>query len=245
MVPTGVMGGQLIVAWGDSLTEGVCTHGYPEQLENQLGAAGRPATLVNCGLGGEVSKDSLTRLKQTLLCDAIGASRGYCVVGEQYIWGSCEGRLWSRKGWYTYLNGQQPDFMLIWIGANDEIHRIDYHTTIFNLQEMIQVAKEYRITPLVATLTPDYKYDMQDCTSGRLADFNSLVAEAASEQEVNLADQCRRANSDWPWINCGDGLHPNEQGNRDYIAPTWLAVLPARSQYKVVMNGPFLLLLAP
>ena len=247
---------QLIVGWGDSLTEGLysltegfCTHGYNEVLQTQMADVGRPSTQVNCGIGGEKSTDSLRRLKGTLLCDGTAYAKGYCTDKTQkYIWGACNGNLWSRKDWYTSLNGQRPDFILIWIGANDEIHRISYSTTIFNVREMIRVSREYEITPLIATLTPDGKYGEYFCDEHIIGGLNYELKGLARDEKVSLADECA-AIPYWTDNDCGDELHPNEKGNQT-IARTWLRVLPEQSDYyepvKVpipILNGQLLLLL--
>lgn len=235
---------QLIVGWGDSLTEGYCTYGYNAVLQTQMADAGRPSTQVNCGVGGEISTISLQRLKETMLCDGVAFQSGYCTDKTQkYIWGACDGYLWSRKGWYDYLNGQRPDFILIWIGANDEINKIGLNTTVYNIKEMIRVSRQYEITPIIATLTPDGSFEMYRCDEGDLGGFNYTLKGLAQDENVVLADQCA-AIPYWTDNHCGDLLHPNEKGNQT-IARTWLGVLPKQSDYQqeISMEGPLLLLL--
>ncbi|NOQ47362.1 MAG: hypothetical protein GQ559_11965 [Desulfobulbaceae bacterium] len=206
---------------------------------------GRPSTHVNCGIGGELSTGSLRRLKSTLLCDGTAYDKGYCTDKTQkYIWGACDGNLWSRESWYTSLNGQRPDFILIWIGANDEIHKIGLNTTIYNIREMIRVSREYEITPLIATLTPIGNYEMYYCEQGTLGGFNYTLKGLAGDENVSLADQCA-AIPYWTDNDCGDELHPNDKGNQT-IARTWLKVLPEQSDYykvPIIINGQLLLLL--
>lgn len=235
---------QLVVGWGDSLTEGLCTQGYTPPLQQMMAAAGRDSTFVNCGLGGEASAHSLSRMKATMLCDGIAYDRGACTDRTQeYIWGSCAGGIWSREGWYTNLNGRRADFFLIWIGANDEIHKIGLSATIFNIKEMIKLARSYKMTPILATLTPDSQYDMDRCDQGTLGGFNYTLQGLAQSEGVRLADQCA-AIPYWTDNDCGDGLHPNNKGNQT-IASTWMSVLPLYSDYSPpsFMNGPLFLLL--
>jgi lysophospholipase L1-like esterase len=237
---------RLIVGWGDSLTEGFCNHGYNEVLLSQMTDGGRPTIQVNCGFGGEISTKSLNRLQDTLMCEGISYERGYCTDKEQkYIWSACDGNLWSRKGWYTFLNGKRPDFILIWVGANDEIHKIGLTTTIYNIKEMIRISREYKMTPIIATLTGDGKYGQTRCDEGSIGGFNYTLLGLALDENVVLADQCA-AIPYWTDNDCGDALHPNDKGNQT-IAQTWLNVLPQSSDYygtgTLSINGPLFPLL--
>lgn len=62
-------GGILIVAMGDSLTEGLgvdTADAYPAQLERKLRAGGYDATVVNAGVSGETSSGALSRVEWVL-----------------------------------------------------------------------------------------------------------------------------------------------------------------------------------
>lgn len=236
---------QLVIGWGDSLTEGLCTQGYNSPaLQQTMAAAGRDTTQVNCGLGGETSAHSLSRMKSTLLCDGVAYDNGACTDRtQQYIWGSCAGGMWSREGWYTSLNGRRADFFLIWIGANDEIHKIGLSTTIYNIKEMVKLARSYKMTPILATLTPDAKYDMPRCDQGTLGGFNYTLQGLAQNEGVRLADLCA-AIPYWTDDDCDDGLHPNSKGDQT-IANVWMRAMPLYSDYPSTdfLTGPLLLLL--
>jgi acyl-CoA thioesterase-1 len=61
--------GILIVAMGDSLTEGLgvdTADAYPAQLERRLRAAGYDVTVVNAGVSGETSSGALSRVDWVL-----------------------------------------------------------------------------------------------------------------------------------------------------------------------------------
>jgi acyl-CoA thioesterase-1 len=61
--------GLLIVAMGDSLTEGLGVDpadAYPAQLERKLRAGGYDATVVNAGVSGETSSGALSRVEWVL-----------------------------------------------------------------------------------------------------------------------------------------------------------------------------------
>jgi acyl-CoA thioesterase I len=61
--------GLVIVAMGDSLTEGLgvdMADAYPAQLERKLRAAGYAATVVNAGVSGETSTGALARVDWVL-----------------------------------------------------------------------------------------------------------------------------------------------------------------------------------
>jgi acyl-CoA thioesterase I len=61
--------GMLIVAMGDSLTEGLgvdTADAYPAQLERKLRAGGYDVTIVNAGVSGETSSGALSRVDWVL-----------------------------------------------------------------------------------------------------------------------------------------------------------------------------------
>jgi len=233
---------QLVVGWGDSLTEGLCTHGYNIPMQSQMAQAGRPSYHINCGVGGEISSTSLSRLRETLQCSAFTKSKGYCSdFKEKYVWAACDGWIWSRSGWYDSLNGKRPDFILIWTGANDAYQGLNFNTTIFNIREMIRLAREYKITPLVATLTPDSYIGQYYCNQGILGADNDAIRNLAVSENVVLADQCN-AIPYWTNNHCGHSFHPNNLGDQT-IAATWLNVMPNQSDFLTVLNGQLLLLL--
>jgi lysophospholipase L1-like esterase len=222
----------LIVAWGDSLTEGgVCnsvpTNTYPSRLTELYAADSQSATVLNCGIGGESSAHALSRLKATMLCQGVAYERGYCTdPAQQYIWGSCDGHLWDRSGWYTAYNGQKPKFILLWLGANDRLNRLNFSATLYNLQQMVLVSRQNGITPIIATLSPDGRFDSADCTSGYQGAFNTLIRSDVSEKmDVPLSDQCLAVNNGWSWLSCGDTLHHTDTAYKAYVAPTWYNAL--------------------
>ncbi len=217
---------QIIIAYGDSLTEGYCSNSsnYPFALDTLLSASGRQSTVVQCGLGGELSHHAVGRLSGTMKCNSVGVARGKCQYGDVFIWDyGCVNR-----EQYSYLNGTRPDAILIWLGANDAIHRISPRTTTFNLKRMVQISRENKITPVLATLTPNFRrnYGYPDCETD-LAHYNIPIRSLAGELNVPLADQCAALNDTWRSITC-DGLHPTPTGDQ-YIAQEWLRVLPPPS----------------
>ncbi len=238
---------QVIVAWGDSLTDGEFTNGFADELQNDVEENGRDVTVVNCGYGGELSDGSITRLARTLKCDAYfaGGGRGYCEVDDNYIWQACAGKDKDRTGWYTHLNGIRPDFILIWLGANDVIHGRSASTTAFNLEQMVNLSRQYRITPLLATLTPNGKYSWPNCKTDLTA-YNDRIKTKARNLATPLADQCHTIPY-WTNNHAGDLLHPNNIGDAQ-IARTWFHALPEVSDFPPdkdppSVNGPLLLLL--
>jgi lysophospholipase L1-like esterase len=60
-----------IIAYGDSITRGFCsnTGGYPPRLQNLLNNNGKPATVINRGVDGETTNQSLNRLVSVLDSD--------------------------------------------------------------------------------------------------------------------------------------------------------------------------------
>ncbi len=199
---------ELITVFGDSITEGLCRgicHGYFEVLDAMMDAAGRPVDIINGGLGGELTKGGAGRISIFLADNPDYSINNHCPPQTQY-------------------NGRKGRIILIMEGANDAIHGISWTTTRDNLRYMIRKSKAAGVIPVLATITPDYKYNMSDCNSGIIGVYNNAIRALASEENVTLADQCNATDQDWKNLTC-EGLHPTYDGDVR-ISSTWYAVMP-------------------
>jgi len=124
-------------------------------------------------------------------------------------------------------------------GANDAIHGVSWQTTRDNLRYMIQKSKAATVIPVIATVTPDYKYNMGSCNSGIIGVYNNAIRSLAVSEQVTLADQCNATDPDWGNLTC-EGLHPTYAGDVR-ISNTWYNVMPGPPV--VNLNGTLLLLL--
>jgi len=214
-------GAELITAFGDSITEGYCRgvcHGYFEVLDSIMNADGRSVNIINTGLGGEVTKDGVRRIDIFLAENPDYSLNNHCPPQTQY-------------------NGQRGRIFLIMEGANDAIHGLGWQTTKENLRSMINKSRAAGVIPVLATITPNYKYDFGSCNSGILGPYNNAIRQLAVEEDVILADQCNATDGDWRYMTC-EGLHPDYSGDVR-ISNTWYSVMPPRPP----LIGPLLLML--
>ncbi len=212
---------ELITAFGDSITEGLCRgvcHGYFEVLDSMMDAAGRPVDIINGGLGGELTSGGVGRIDIFLADNPDYSLNNHCPPQTQY-------------------NGQRARIILIMEGANDAIHGVSWTATRDNLRFMIEKSKAAGVIPVLATITPDYKYNMSDCNTGVIGVYNDAIRTLASEEDVTLADQCNATDRDWSYLTC-EGLHPTYDGDVR-LSNTWYSVMPPRPS----INGSLLLLL--
>jgi len=200
---------ELIIAFGDSITEGYCRtpcNGYPDVLDEMLVAEGRPTKVLNCGVGGEVTTVGVGRIEAYLAADY--SRPNHCYSLEEY-------------------NGTVAKYVLIMEGANDAIHGYSPYTTRDNLHAMLDKARDAGVTPILATITPNTNpsYDFGSCNSGVLGGYNALIRQLAEDEDVILADQCNATDAIWSSLTC-EGLHPTLSGD-EVLSETFAAVLPA------------------
>jgi len=200
-------GTELITAFGDSITEGHCRgvcNGYFEVLSSMMTSSGRPVEIINGGLGGEVTRDGVGRIN-IFLTKLDYTINNHCSAQTQF-------------------NGRKGHIILIMEGANDAIHGISWQTTRQNLQYMLDKSKAAGVVPVLATVTPDYIFNMMNCNGGILGSYNSAIRSLASSEGIALADQCTATNSDWNNLTC-EGLHPTYAGDVR-LSKTWYSVMP-------------------
>lgn len=194
---------QLIISFGDSITEGECRNacnGYPEILSKIIN---RPATILNAGKGGEMTHKGITRLRTIL-------------AGDYTSYLACNNT--------DEHNGTRADFVLIMEGANDVFAGVSPSTVKFNLEIMINETRAAFVTPILATITANTRDGFGGCNGPIIGPYNQVIRDLAREKNVLLADQCNATDSTWSSLSC-DGLHPNLLGDQRLVA-TWLPILP-------------------
>jgi acyl-CoA thioesterase-1 len=103
--------------------------------------------------------------------------------------------------------GDDPDMVLLELGANDALRGIDPEEARDNLDYILQRLKEERIPVLLAGMRapanwgPDY-----------VAAFNRIYPELAEEYGVTLYPFFLEDVATDPRLNQGDGIHPNARG---------------------------------
>ncbi|MDZ7695436.1 MAG: SGNH/GDSL hydrolase family protein [Deltaproteobacteria bacterium] len=186
--PSQADAGTVILAFGDSITQGLGdtpsivepgngrrTGGYEPKLESLM-----PNCVVyNWGLAGENTQQGLNRLQLEVLTNP-------------------------------------ADYILMLEGTNDRSQLNDPALTELNLGLMIDQCWAKGVTPILSTLTPDTNpfgnYEGYD-VSIRI-NYNPRIRDLATTRGVILADQyngLRYGDPGWlSWTD--DGLHPNNPG---------------------------------
>jgi len=105
------------------------------------------------------------------------------------------------------LEENKPGYVLIMYGTND-VRTGSTGATIDNLRQMIRIAKEQNVIPIIATLPPTsgrYAFMLED-----LVAMNSRIRSLASSEGVRVADVARAFDSNVSLLQ--DGIHPNRDG---------------------------------
>lgn len=191
-----------IVAYGDSLTEGVTSpdpttlflnlpDSYPMKLQALLSAryTDQAVEVFNEGCSGEF---------------ADGSSR------------NCEGGVRRLPG---VLDRDQPQVVLLMHGANDLNNRRPISGVIGALEDMIGEAQRRRIVVIVASLPPQNPDGSRGNGAEALPEFARQVARMAADEGAIFLDLFNRLGT-WEGYIGVDGLHPTPTGYQR-IAELW------------------------
>jgi lysophospholipase L1-like esterase len=215
---------QIIVAFGDSLTRGANPtrpqntgkKGYAPLLKTKLGGN---VIILNCGIGGETSRDGLKRFEEIL-------SGEYKNCTKDTVDSS------NTRAYYNYdiYNGKRPSKVLLMMGTNDLLQDYSLTESLINLRSMIHISYRMNIEPIIS-LIPNITDSMLSRFSKSRSDIknrNWMIEEVVKEFKYNklkLVDMYKATEN----INIltWDGLHMNAQGN----------VLMADAWYKTLVQG--------
>lgn len=189
--PTPVLGVTRILAFGDSMTEGVTSptvglrmltaglpQSYPYKLQTLVTAryTDQTLTVLNAGRAGEVASDSGTRTRFN------GA-----------------------------LSEAKPELLLLMEGANDlNSVNVSVNATVNAMEDMVRDAQGRGIFVMLATIPPQRPGPGSKATSPDvLARYNTSLRTMAAKKGAQLID----VNALLPVSLIGqDGLHPTEAG---------------------------------
>lgn len=116
----------------------------------------------------------------------------------------------------TVLDSIKADMILIMEGTNDIRSGHPWQTTQLNLQLMIDLAKAKGVTPILATLTPNDRFNSGVLIPGR---WNPMIRDLAKQNNIPLVDHYLAVEASWPSLT-NDGIHPNDDGYL-YLAKSW------------------------
>jgi acyl-CoA thioesterase-1 len=182
-----------IVCLGDSVTKGVRPGVNPDdtfcvQLERDLKAAGRNATVINAGIGGHKTSDGLARFDR----DVLAHQPTHVVI----MFG---------------INDS-------WVDAGKTTSRLSTADYTGNLRKMVARLQERKITPVLMTPNPVAAPRYPPERNRTLKAYVEAVRSLARQEQVPLLDVYARFAElalEGTDINTlfTDGMHPNPQGH--------------------------------
>lgn len=125
----------------------------------------------------------------------------------------------------SVLTASQPKYVLLLEGTNDAL--LSSPGTIHaNLSYMIDRILARNAIPILATLTPDNRFN----GAKPIEEINNRIKTLAAEKNIALVDLYAATSSTWNSLN-SDGIHPNAAGYK-LIAQTWYSQFPSTGGYK-------------
>ncbi len=126
----------------------------------------------------------------------------------------------------SVITSTNADSILIMEGTNDIWEGISPETTVFNLNQMIEICRDDGLRPIIATVTPDERDGVNDVKQIP-EKINPAIRQLAEDQNIPLADQYAAVVDNWDNLVSEDGLHPNADGYQA-IAEEWFRAMLRR-----------------
>ena len=121
------------------------------------------------------------------------------------------------------VDAKNAKLFLLMEGTNDRFS-FSRSTTYTNLRAMIDRIRGNKVTPIIATLTPDTRPGF-DVFKAINTTYNVEIKKIAAQKNVKLAEQYSPLIKKWEKLSV-DLLHPNDAGHR-IIAKTWFNAFSA------------------
>lgn len=202
-----------VIAFGDSITSGMFRTADNFRVCSHNGASG-PTT--ECRINGEVNLGGYA----PYLASSLTVEEGVSAV--VYNWG------YSGELTYQMVNridsvmlATPSKYIAIMGGANDAYANFSSELVRFNIDQLITSAKSRNITPIVATVTPNWIDGVKQL---KVIDINVGIRSLLEERNIQLADQYERLLGNFPAYQSGDYLHLNDAGNRQ-LAIEWFEAI--------------------
>ena len=115
-----------------------------------------------------------------------------------------------------WLLSQQPDLLVVCLGANDGLRGVELTSSEENLRQIVTKAKEKDVTVLLVgmLIPPNYGPDYTE-------QFAAIYPKLAEELDVALLPFLLEGVAADPELNLADGIHPNADGH-EILATTVL-----------------------
>jgi acyl-CoA thioesterase I len=129
----------------------------------------------------------------------------------------------------TSLSQDQPGWVLIMEGTNDVNAGHSATQTAGSLQQMVQLAKQSVVVPILATIPP--QFGLQAGVESAVVALNDEIRRVAAQERVTLADVFQALPDESFFTD--DGFHPNDKG-QTAVASVFDAAL-ARAGYPAAL----------
>lgn len=198
-----------VIAFGDSITSGMFRTADNFRICTHNGASG---TTIECRINGLVNLGGYAPYLANLLTTE---DSGAVSVFNWGYSGELTFQMVNRIN--TVMAATPSDYIAIMGGANDAFANFSSEMVRFNLDQMIASARDRGVTPVVATVTPDWIDSVKQL---KVIDINTRIRSLLEEREVTLADQYERLIGNFTAYHSGDLLHLNDAGNQQ-LAIEW------------------------
>ncbi len=120
-----------------------------------------------------------------------------------------------------WLLRQEPDVLVVGLGANDGLRGIELDSSESNLRQILQrvLAKDMHVLLAGMLLPPNYGQDYTDR-------FAEIYPRLASELDVPLLPFLLAGVAARPGLNLPDGIHPNAEGQKIVAETVYRQVEP-------------------
>lgn len=144
--------------------------------------------------------------------------------------------LGGRKRIEQALKNNEPDIVIVALGANDGLQGRSISSIYENLEAIILTCKQYNATPLLISMQLPPNYGISYTRK-----FHDIYARLAKDQRLQLAPFFMEGFGDRPEFFQPDGIHPTVQAQEkmlDNIWPTLMSVLKSRQAQLSIPNPP-------
>jgi acyl-CoA thioesterase-1 len=174
---------------------------------------------LTAGLGLSEEQAYPARLERKLHSDGYA----YRVVNGGISGETSSGAL-SRTKWMLSL---KPDIVILETGANDGLRGIDPDVTKKNMNEIVRILKEHKVTVVLAGMKIVHNLG-EEYTNA----FMEIYPAVAEKQNLILSPFFLEGIAGDPGLNQSDGIHPNEEGYRRVVETIYPYVIEAINERK-------------
>ena len=174
---------------------------------------------LTAGLGLSEEQAYPARLEKKLSSDGYA----YRVINGGISGETSSGAL-SRTKWMLSL---KPDIVILETGANDGLRGIDPEVTKKNMNEIVGILKEHKVTVVLAGMK--IVLNLGDEYTNAFMEIYPAVAE---KQKLILIPFFLEGIAGDPGLNQSDGIHPNEEGYRRVVEAIYPYVIEAINERK-------------